>query len=317
MKEKNFVSCVTYLHNDEARVYDFLMLINNVMSENFDNYEIICVDDSCVDDTVGEIQRFLRAQENNIAVSVIHMSYFQGVESAMNAGRDLAVGDFLFEFDKSEPDFPPSLIMEVYKRSLEGYDIVAATPKRGVPLSSRIFYSIYNWGRKNSGKLQTESFRVISRRAINRVNQLNVYIPYRKAMYMSCGLKSDTIAYDNQRIAGARGRNYKTPRSEVGERRVLAMDTIIIFTDVFEKLSFLVSVVLLGALLMMFGYLIYSIFSAVRPVEGWLSTMFLISFGFFMVSVLLTMMFKYMSVILNMNFKKQHYVIEGVEKITK
>ena len=32
---------------------------------------------------------------------------------AMNAGRDLAVGDFLFEFDRCLPDFEPSLIMDV------------------------------------------------------------------------------------------------------------------------------------------------------------------------------------------------------------
>ncbi len=317
MKEKNFVSCVVYLHNDAETVKAFLTEVNNVMRDNFDKYEIICVNDACTDATEEEINRFIREQEGKVVVSMIRMSYFQGAESAMNAGRDLAVGDFLFEFDKCELDFEPSLIMEVYRRSLEGFDVVAASPKYGVPLSSKIFYFIYNWGRKYSGKLQTESFRVISRRAVNRVNQLNVYIPYRKAMYMSCGLKADIKEYDNRSVSGAGRRNRKASRNEAGERRGLALDTIIIFTNVFEKLSFLVSGILLGALLIMLGYLVYSVFSEVRPVEGWLSTMFLISFGFFMVSVLLTMMFKYMSVILNMNFKKQHYVIEGVEKLTK
>lgn len=33
----------------------------------------------------------------------------------------------------------------------------------------------------------------------------------------------------------------------------------------------------------------------------------------FMMSVMLTLIFKYLSVILNMSFKRQHYVIEGVE----
>ena len=67
----------------------------------------------------------------------------------------------------------------------------------------------------------------------------------------------------------------------------------------------------------MFCWIIYSIFSEVRPVEGWMSLMALISFGFFMTSVMLTMVLKYLSVILNMSFKKQRYVIEGVEKLTK
>ena len=83
-----------------------------------------------------------------------------------------------------------------------------------------------------------------------------------------------------------------------------------------EKISLAVSVVLLGALLIMFGYLIYSVFSRNRPVEGWLSIMSLMSFGFFMMSVMLTLILKYLSVLLNMGFKRQRYVIEGVEKLT-
>ena len=97
---------------------------------------------------------------------------------------------------------------------------------------------------------------------------------------------------------------------------MLALDTIIIFTDVLEKLSVVVSVVLLGALLIMFGYLVYSVFSRARPVEGWLSIMSLMSFGFFMMSVMLTLILKNLSVLLNMSLKRQHYVIEGVEKLT-
>ena len=39
------------------------------------------------------------------------------------------MGDFLFEFDRCLPDFEPSLIMDVYYRALEGYDVVQ--PLRG------------------------------------------------------------------------------------------------------------------------------------------------------------------------------------------
>lgn len=311
-KEKNFVSCVLYLHNDGSYIRSFLERICKVMQEHFEKYEIICVNDCCMDGTVEELHRFLEEKEEPLVVSLINMSYYQGVETSMNAGRDLAVGDFLFEFDRCIPDFDPDLIMEVYSRALEGYDVVAAAPKAGVSLTSRLFYTIYNWSSRTHYKLRQERFRIISRRAINRVNQMNVYIPYRKAMYMNCGLKADTIVYNNRESAH-RGRN----REERGNRSTLAVDTIIIFTDVLEKFSMLVSMVLFAALLIMFGWIIYSIFSEVRPVEGWMSLMTLISFGFFMLSVMLTLIFKYLSVILNMSFKRQRYMIEGVEKLTK
>lgn len=311
-KEKNFVSCVLYLHNDSATVKDFLRSICTVIQDNFDKYEIICVNDGCTDDTVDQIDSYLAEEVNAKSVSLINLGFYQGVETAMNAGSDLAVGDFLFEFDCCRLDFDPELIMQVYRRSLEGYDVVAAAPKHGVPLTSKIFYGLYNWSSHFRYHIRQERFRIVSRRAVNRVNQMNIYVPYRKAMYVNCGLKTDTLVYDNKESV-RRNRN----REERGNRSGLAVDTLIIFTDVLEKFSMLVSVVLFAFLLTMFGWIIYSIFSKVRPVEGWLSLMALMSFGFFMLSVLLTLIFKYLSLILNMSFKRQRYVVEGVEKLTK
>ena len=207
-KEKNFVSCVLYLHNDGAHIRDFLNTVCGTMEEHFEKYEIVCVNDCCMDNTIEEIHQFLEESRGNHVVSMINLSFYQGVEMAMNAGRDLAVGDFLFEFDRCLPDFEPSLIMDVYYRALEGYDVVAAAPRRDVALTSRLFYAVYNLGSRNTHKLRQERFRIISRRAVNRVNQMNAYIPYRKAMYMNCGLRADTLVYENKKKAEAAKKRY-------------------------------------------------------------------------------------------------------------
>ncbi len=311
-KEKNFVSCVIYLHNDGAVVKKFLGRVCSTMQDNFEKYEIVCVNDCCTDDTVLQIRDFLEEEEASHVVSLINLSYYQGVETAMNAGRDIAVGDFLFEFDSCTLDYEPALVMDVYKRALTGYDVVAAAPKYHVSLSSKLFYMVYNWRSNYKGKIRQERFRIISRRAINRVNQLNVYIPYRKALYANCGLKMDTILYDNKKYSG---RHHN--KEERGKRSGIAFDTIIIFTDVLEKCSMLLSIAFFLVMLFMFGYLLSSYFGDVKPVEGWLSTVGLMSVGFFMLFVMLTMIFKYLSVILNMMFRRQRYIVEGVEKLTK
>jgi len=312
IKEKNFISCVVYLHNDGEYVKNFLNKVCGIIQENFEKYEIVCVNDGCMDDTLEQIQAFLEEDGHQHVVSLINLSYYQGVEAAMNAGRDLAVGDFIFEFDSCIMDFEPALIMEVYRKSLEGYDVVAASPKYYIPFTSRLFYFVYNLGNHSKNKLRQDRFRIVSRRAINRVNQLNTYIPYRKALYASCGLRMETISYENVKHV-----RKERKKEERGTRSILAMDTLIIFTDVLEKLSLLLSVIFFAALLVVFGDIVYSIFSATRPVEGWLSIMALMSTGFFMLFVLLTLIFKYLSVILNVSFKRQRYVIEGVEKLTK
>ena len=44
-KEKNFVSCVLYLHNDGKNIREFLKTVCGAMEQNFEKYEIVCVND--------------------------------------------------------------------------------------------------------------------------------------------------------------------------------------------------------------------------------------------------------------------------------
>lgn len=193
-KEKNFISAVIYVHNAESRVEQFLRTIIEVLSDNFDHSEIICVNDSSDDDSLQEIRNTSSAAKTT-SVSVLNMSYFHGVELAMNAGVDLAIGDFVFEFDNTVFDFEKEMIMQVYRRSLEGYDIVSASPDRVDRFTSRLFYRVFDYFTDISYKMNTESFRVLSRRVINRISSMNKTVPYRKVIYANCGLKTDTLKY--------------------------------------------------------------------------------------------------------------------------
>lgn len=312
MKQKNFVSSVVYLHNGEEKIEKFMTMLQREMSEHFENYEIVCVDDFSEDRTVEKLQKFLKSTDKIDSISLIHMSYYQGREAAMNAGRDLAVGDFVFEFDSIDTDYDEEIIYKLYERSLEGYDIVSAVPKNHISLSSKLFYFVYNKGNRTNNKLQHERFRIVSRRAINRVKQLNSYIPYRKAQYTKCGLKMDFITYESL---------YKTKKyrnmQEKESRSELAFDSFIIFTDVLEKISIVLCAFFLVVMLITAGYVIWSLIGNVPSVEGWMSTIGLISFGFFGVFLLLTLILKYLSVILNLLFKKQRYIVSDIEKLTK
>ncbi len=312
MKQKNFVSCVVYLHNAEKEIRSFMeMLYNGFLKKHFENFEIICADDFSDDKTVEKLKEFVQGMDRSDAVSLIHMSYYQGQEAAMNAGRDLAVGDYIFEFDSVEQDYDETLIYALYERALEGYDIVSAAPKNHVSLSSRLFYRVYNRVSRAPGKLQQERFRVISRRAVNRIHQMNTYIPYRKAMYVKCGLRMSAIPYQSIRKPGR-----ERSAQEKNSRNGLALDSFIIFTDVVERISFVLCMFFLLVMIGMVFYVVWSVFSEVRPVEGWMSTVGLMSFGFFGIFLLLTLILKYLSVILNLLFKKQRYLVSEIEKLT-
>lgn len=318
--ESKFVSVVVYLHNGRETIVPFLESTLRVIKENFEKYEIICVDDACTDDSVEVLrQYFAQTGEDEKSslwegslINIIHMSYFQGLEASMNAGRDMAIGDFVYEFDDINADYPPELIRQVYDRMLEGYDVVAASCNSKIKLTSRLFYTFYNMTSHSKSKIGQETFRILSRRAINRVMSMGQYIPYRKAVYMNCGLKTDIIYYESKYDKSRR--ESKAVRSE---RTNLAIDSFIYFTDVVEKVSLFFSGAFLLFTLGMFLYIIGSYFSANKPVAGWLSTMGFLSMGFFGVFSLLTIILKYLSVMLNLIFKHQRYLVEGVEKISR
>lgn len=309
-KEKKFISLVVYLHNVENYIEYFMKTVITVCDNCFQDYEIVCVNDGCTDGTIERLKQYLEENRVRTMVNVIHMSFYQGMESAMNAGRDIAIGDFVYEFDDIFVDYEPNMLIKVYEKMLEGYDIVAAGSKGKMRLTSGIFYALYNRTSRISSKIGPETFRLISRRAINRIKSIGQYIPYRKAMYSNCGLNMTTLYYDGVDM------KKRTGNKEINaERTALALDSFIYFTNVLERLSMFVSGTFLFITIVVGIYIIIDLFNASQPVEGWLSTMGFLALGFFGVFALLTIILKYLSVVLNLIFKRQRYLVADIEKV--
>ncbi|MBO5030932.1 MAG: glycosyltransferase [Lachnospiraceae bacterium] len=309
-KEKNFISAVIYVHNDEKNIGSFLQIVMNILEEHFEHSEIICVNDYSQDSSV-EIVRRISSEAETTTVTVLNMSYFHGVEVAMNAGMDLAIGDFVLEFDSCVPDFAPQEIMRVYKKALEGYDIVSASPDKKQRFTSNIFYSVFNRFTDFSYKLYTERFRVLSRRVINRISSMNKSVPYRKAVYANCGLKTMNLRYPT--VGGCLDKEDKTERKY---RADLAVDSMILFTEVGYRFSVTMTV------LMMLVAIFVAVYSAViylfsTPVAGWTTTIFFMSFAFFGLFGILTIIIKYLQILVDLVFRRKKYSFESIEKITK
>lgn len=312
-KEKNFLSAVLYVHDNREEIEAFLPRLYHVLSEHFSQFEIICVDDGSSDDSVTAIKKFA-SEVDGAVISIIHMSLYQGLELSMNAGVDMAIGDYVFEFDSISSDYADSLIMQVYQEALNGFDIVSAAPKSMKRRSSWLFYKIYNKNSRSAYPLRSETFRILSRRAINRVHSISRTIPYRKALYANCGLKLNSIFYESDR---SRSGNAPLNRQINEKRRDLAADTFILFTDVAYKISLTLSGILLLLTVFSAVYTCVIFFGHHQPVAGWTTTMLLLSGGFFGVFLLITIVIKYLSVLVDLVFKRQKYLIESIEKLTK
>lgn len=317
-KEKNFISAVVYVHNAEKRIGRFLRAIIQVLEANFAYSEIICVNDSSDDNSLEAIKQACEAA-GRASISVVNMSYFHGLELAMNAGVDMAIGDFVLEFDNTNLDFDPGVVMELYRHSLKGYDIVSASPDKKEKLSSRMFYWVFDRFTgisrvKLAGKqtgLSTESFRILSRRVINRIGSMNKTILYRKAVYANCGLKTDNIKYPVRSIEGS-----MPDKRERSYRVSLAADSLILFTEVGYRFSMAMAMLMMFISLFVLAYTVITYFM-LHPVEGWTTTILFLSVCFFGLFGVLTIIIKYLQLLVDMVFKRKHYSFESVEKLTK
>ena len=129
-RETNFISAVVYLQDDAGKVVPFFAQLCAQLDTHFENYELIAVNDGCADDTVKLLREW--AGEPAKAAHHLNMSLRQGLETAMNAGLDAAIGDFSnTSFDSLEMQYDADpLFWQAHQKGLSGFDVVTACPDR-------------------------------------------------------------------------------------------------------------------------------------------------------------------------------------------
>ena len=301
-KESNFVSAVVCLHDAGRTAADFFAALDGVLAQHFAHYELIAVNDGCTDDTVPALKAWA-AEHLEAPLTVVNMSLRQGVEKAMNAGLDAAIGDFVFEFDRPAMGYDPDLIWQAYQKALTGFDVVNVCPSRQ-RLTSRAFYRVFNKFSNSPYKLSTDAFRLVSRRAVNRVKAISDDLAYRKAAYAASGLACASLTFEG------------TAAKDDEPRLDKAVDSLALYTDAGYKLSLGIS---MGMMVLTMVALVYTVavFCLGQPIAGWTTTMLVLSAGLSGLFFILTIAVKYLNLLVRLTFKKQSYLIEGVEKLQK
>jgi len=307
IKEKKLVSAVVYVHNDEDRVVPFLKKIINTLDANFESFEIIIVNDSSFDDSIHNIKT--EAEFKNHNVSIMNMSLHQGLEVSMTGGIDLSMGDFVYEFDDLTIDYEESLILDAYRHIISGFDIVSVAPKKHNTFFSRLFYSLFNKYSKSKYKLRSERFRILSRRAINRAYSISKSIPYRKALYANSGLKMDSLEYE----VSSKYQSKKNDQKSVFRNR-MALNSLIIYTNLAFRISITITIILF-TLTILSGVYAFFIYFSEKPIEGWTTTMLVMSGSFSGLFFILAIIIKYLSLIVELIYSTKTYLVESVEKL--
>jgi len=304
-----FISVVAYVHNDREKVEAFIDVVVNRCRETFKYCELIFVDDHSLDDSVQVIKGYFKRNPTDYIVSIIRLGHYHGMETAMNAGRDMAIGDYVYEFDDLYVDFSADVVVEAYEKCLEGNDVVVASTDVPMRATSKLFYNLFNKVTTSFTQIGQESFRLISRRGINRITSMDAHIPYRKVIYLNCGLACTQIKYKS--TTGTR-----PPRiAQKSERIDLAFESFVYFTDLIERISLGLSI---GFACLSVATVMYAVISGCMgwTENNWMITVMLLSIGMTGLFGMMTIIIKYLAILLDLLFKRQEYLITDVDKIS-
>lgn len=307
-KEKVYVSIVIYARNDERTIKPFILKIDEALSAIFENVELIVVDDHSDDRTLEEVSSLKNTLNSNLMV--VSLAWKHGVELAMLAGTDIAVGDFIYEVEDTDIFYPVDIFRQMYQEATEkGIDVVTASGNKSSRVSSRLFYKLLNKLSYLKLELETEDLRLITRRALNRTIDSENKVRYRKILYKYSGFKSGNLKFTEIRKRQQR-------RNTRGENLRIGFDILLMFTNLGIQIGLVFSLIFLLISLGLGIYTIIVFLVRTNLASGWTTLMLFLSFGFSGMFLVMTILCKYLGIILTETQGYRSYTVKNVERIT-
>jgi polyisoprenyl-phosphate glycosyltransferase len=220
------ISVVTPVYNAEKILPELYKRLTEALGAITEDYEIVMVED-CGNDASWPAIVGLAARDSK--VKGIKLSRNFGQHPAITAGLDYVDGDWVVVMDCDLQD-PPAEIIKLYRRALEGFDIVigrradrrdSLVKKAG----SKTFYKIFSYlaGTRNDG--EAANFRILSRKVVEAFRCLRERHRFFIALVDWMGFSTDHIYVEHApRYEGKTTYNY-------ARLMKLAVDTIISHSD--------------------------------------------------------------------------------------
>ena len=199
------LSVIVPVFNEEEVLLIFHRRLINTLSDMNEIFEILYIDDGSTDSSPQILQQ-LRLQSP--AVGTARFSRNFGKEAAMSAGLRLSQGKVVIVIDADLQD-PPELIPDMFAAWLKGADVV--NMRRRVrdgeswfkKATAKVFYRILNRMSEVPIPEDVGDFRLLSRRAVDALNQLSERNRFMKGLFAWIGYSQVTLEYDrNARAAG-------------------------------------------------------------------------------------------------------------------
>ncbi|HFI0255909.1 TPA: glycosyltransferase family 2 protein [Streptococcus suis] len=269
------LSIVVPCYNEEETIRPFLEETKRVENQMTDlSFEYIFIDDGSKDGTLEVLEEVEQLYSN---VGYLSFSRNFGKEAALLAGLEHASGDLVTVMDVDLQD-PPELLIDMYAKIQEGYDVVGTRRKDRVgepPIRSffsRMFYVLINKVSDTEMVDGARDFRLMTRQVVDSILKLREVNRFSKGLFSWVGYKTTYLSFENrERVAGETSWNFFSLFK-------YSIEGIVNFSDVLLNLA------TLGGFLSFASSLVGIVFIIVRKlffggsVDGWPSLVCLILF---------------------------------------
>ncbi len=270
MNEKNNkleISVVVPIHNEERNIPELYERLQKTLIQISQQYEIIFVNDGSKDNSLNEI---LKIAEIDSKVFYINFSRNFGHQIAVMAGLDASSGQAVVIIDGDLQD-PPELIVDLYKKYKQGFEVVYARRKERKgeslfkKLSAKIFYRLLKRITSIDIPLDTGDFRLIDRKVVNYLKKMPEQNKFLRGQIAWLGFRQTEVLFVRDK------RKFGKSGYSLGKMIQFAMDGITGFSDKPLQL-----VTKMGLFISLFSFLIilyaiYSHFILHRTITGWTS----------------------------------------------
>lgn len=193
------LSVIIPTFNEELIIKKTTIVIDNILTSEKIEHELLFVDDGSIDKTWDIILASAKYYSN---VRGLHFSRNFGKEAAIMAGLTESKGDCCVVID-CDLQHPPTKIVEMYRLWEQGYEIIEGQKSsRGEEgklhnLAAKAFYSIIS---KATGfdMANASDFKLLDRKAVNVLINMKERNAFFRALSSWVGFKTTSIKFDVQ-----------------------------------------------------------------------------------------------------------------------
>ena len=269
------LSLIIPCYNEEAAAPIFHREATEVLRGMDAEYEMLFINDGSQDQTLA-VLRSLAAQDPH--VTYLSFSRNFGKEAAMYAGFCNAKGDYVAVMDADMQD-PPSLLPQMMELLASGeYDSVATrrTTRKGEPVIrswfAGKFYQLINKISNADIVDGSRDFRLMRREMVDAIVEMGEYNRFSKGIFGWIGFRTYWLSYENvERVAGETKWNF-------WKLFKYAVDGIINFSQAPLSIASWFGIFMTFISFLMLIFIVVRKVAFGDPVDGWASTICVMTF---------------------------------------